>query len=142
MSLIAGCDCYISLHRSEGFGLGMVEAMLQNRPVIGTDFSGSTDFLSSERGYPIGFSLRPVRRGEYLYSEGQAWAEPDLPSAVAAIRAVLREPDVAAEKAAAGKLFVKDRYSRDRVGRIVAAHVYDILRSQDRRTSGPCQTEQ
>lgn len=137
MSLIAGCGCYVSLHRSEGFGLGMVEAMLHGRPVIGTDYSGSTDFLSPERGYPVDFRLRPVKRGEYLYSEGQSWAEPELSSAVAAMRAVLAEPEVAAAKAVAAQAFVKERYSRNNVGGLVAARVDSILNSADRRAALP-----
>ncbi|QEL23959.1 glycosyltransferase family 4 protein [Bosea sp. F3-2] len=76
MSLIASCDCCISLHRSEGFGLGMVETMLHGKPVIGTDFSGSTDFLSPKTGYPVTYTLRPVRRGEYIYPEEQIVSAP------------------------------------------------------------------
>lgn len=142
MSLIAGCDCYISLHRSEGFGLGMVEAMLQGRPVIGTDFSGSADFLSSERGYPVSFTLRPVRCGEYIHAEGQVWAEPDLHSAVAAMRAVLAEPRIAAAKAAAGQAFAKDRYSRDRIGKMVASRANSLLHGYEDWESSKSEREE
>lgn len=127
MSLIANCDCYVSLHRSEGFGLGMVEAMTYGKPVIGTDFSGSTDFLGPETGYPIACRLRPVERGEYIYSDGQVWAEPDLEAASAAMRSVLSEPERAAIKAAAGQAFVRHRYSRASVGETVAARAEAIL---------------
>ena len=53
MGLISSCDAYISLHRSEGFGLGMAEAMNFGRIVIATDYSGSADFLTPETGFPI-----------------------------------------------------------------------------------------
>lgn len=132
MALIAGCDCYVSLHRSEGFGLGMVEAMLNGTPVIGTDFSGSTDFLSAETGYPVTYELRPVRRGEYVYAEAQRWAEPDLASAVAAMRAVLDDPESAGSRAAAGQAFVRNRYSRSAVGGIVSARLAAILAQLER----------
>ena len=58
LGLIQSCDCYVSLHRAEGFGLGMVEAMNFGKAVIGTDFSGSTDFLSEQTGFPVSYELR------------------------------------------------------------------------------------
>ncbi len=61
LGLIRACDCYVSLHRAEGFGLGMVEAMSFGNIVIGTDYSGSTDFLSQETGFPVGFKLTTVK---------------------------------------------------------------------------------
>ena len=125
-ALIAGCDAYVSLHRSEGFGLGMVEAMSFGRPVIGTDFSGSTDFLSARTGYPVPFTPRPVRRGEYVYSEGQFWAEPDMEAAAKAMRAVFEDRAEASRRAEAGRAFVLDRYSRESVGAKVAARLAEI----------------
>ena len=125
-ALIAGCDAYVSLHRSEGFGLGMVEAMSFGRPVIGTDFSGSTDFLSARTGYPVPFTPRPVRRGEYVYSEGQFWAEPDMEAAARAMRAVFEDRDEASRRAQVGRAFVLDRYSRENVGRKLAARLAEI----------------
>ncbi|MBN8943049.1 MAG: glycosyltransferase family 4 protein [Rhizobiales bacterium] len=125
-SLVSACNCYVSLHRSEGFGLGMVEAILAGKPVIGTDFSGSTDFLSDDTGYPIPYRLRPVQSREYLYPEGQVWAEPDVDAAVAAMRAVLTDDQAAARKAAKGQAFVRQRYSRSSVAQIVSARIQAI----------------
>jgi glycosyltransferase involved in cell wall biosynthesis len=103
MSLLACSDSYISLHRSEGFGLGMVESMAYGKPVIGTDFSGSTDFLSAKTGFPVPCAIRQVRRGEYVYFDDQVWAEPNIDAAAAALRTVFaRTPDVAA-RAKAGQ---------------------------------------
>jgi glycosyltransferase involved in cell wall biosynthesis len=72
------CDVYASLHRSEGFGLNIAECMAKGKLVIATNYSGSRDFLDSTCGAPVGFSLRPVREGEYPYHEQQWWAEPDV----------------------------------------------------------------
>lgn len=123
VSLIADCDCYLSLHRSEGFGLGMVEAMVHAKPVIGTDFSGSQDFLSAETGFPVPCQLRPVRPGEYVDSDGQIWAEPDIEAASQAMRDVVADPEATARRAHAGQAFVRQRYSRSNVGAEVAARV-------------------
>ncbi len=126
-SLINSCDCYVSLHRSEGFGLGMVEAMLCGKPVIGTDFSGSQDFLSNTTGYPVLNRLRPLRRGEYIHYEGQEWAEPDMASAIEAMRAVVSDPEGARQKAVSGLSFAQARYNRQMVGNLTAARVQALL---------------
>lgn len=126
-SLINSCDCYVSLHRSEGFGLGMVEAMLCGKPVIGTDFSGSQDFLSSATGYPVANRLRPLRRGEYIHYEGQVWAEPDMASAIEAMRAVVSDPEGARHRAVAGLSLAQARYSRYAVAALAAARIQVLL---------------
>jgi glycosyltransferase involved in cell wall biosynthesis len=76
LGLIRACDAYVSLHRAEGFGLGMVEAMSFGRIVIGTDYSGCTDFLTAQTGYPVPYALRPVLPDEYPYAEGQSGPSP------------------------------------------------------------------
>ncbi len=132
LSLVAACDCYVSLHRSEGFGLGMVEAMLAGKPVIGTDFSGSTDFLSDATGYPIPYRLRPVLRGEYPYPEGQMWAEPNIEAAATAMRAILANEQAVADRVGRGRAFVQRRYNRTSVGQVVSARIQII---RERHTS-------
>ncbi|RQU85184.1 glycosyltransferase [Burkholderia cenocepacia] len=92
LGLIRSSDAYVSLHRAEGFGLGMAEAMTFERIVIGTDYSGCTDFLTAETGYPIPYQLRPVASNEYPWSEGQSWAEPDQAAAVEVMRHVAADP--------------------------------------------------
>lgn len=127
IALIASCDCYVSLHRSEGFGLGMVEAMAHGKPVIATDFSGSQDFLTSETGFPVDFTLRPVLRGEYPYGEGQLWAEPNLQSAAIRMRQVVAQTPDVRERAEAGRAFVQARYSKTNVGALAAARLNEIM---------------
>jgi glycosyltransferase involved in cell wall biosynthesis len=127
LSLLRQSDCYVSLHRSEGFGLGMAEAMALGKPVIGTDFSGSSDFLSDRTGFPVAFTLRAVQPGQYQFSDGQSWAEPDHAAAVEAMRSVFHDRAERECRAAAGKAFVEGRYGRDNVGRIAARRLKDIL---------------
>jgi hypothetical protein len=85
-SLIACCDTYVSLHRAEGFGLGMAEAMYLGRPVIATNYSGNRDFATATTSFPVGYRLREVELGELrynpgveaVYEPGMLWAEPDV----------------------------------------------------------------
>ncbi len=127
LSLINQGDCYVSLHRSEGFGLGMAEAMALGKPVIGTEYSGNTEFLSERTGFPVSFTLRPVQDGEYIFSDGQSWAEPDVASAAEAMLLVFRNPAEREVRAASGKAFVEAHYGRTNVGRIAARRLQDIL---------------
>jgi glycosyltransferase involved in cell wall biosynthesis len=136
VSLMACSDSYVSLHRSEGFGLGMVESMAYGKPVIGTDFSGSTDFLSQETGFPIACEIRPVRRGEYVYYEGQVWAEPDILAAARAMREVFAGSPEVARRAATGQAFVRERYSRGTVGRQVADRFAAITTESNGKARG------
>jgi glycosyltransferase involved in cell wall biosynthesis len=128
LSLIRESDCYVSLHRSEGFGLGMAEAMAFGKPVIGTDYSGNTDFLTEHTGFPISYTLRSVEDGEYIFSDGQSWAEPDEAVAAVAMRQVFCDPEERQRRAAAGKALVEVRYGRENVGQIAKRRLEDILR--------------
>ena len=127
LALLAATNCYASLHRAEGFGFGLTEAMALGKPVIGTDYSGNTEFLTPETGYPIPYTLKPVGPDEYIYPEGQVWAYPDEAACSAAMARVLSEPGEAQAKAAAGQRFVMHRYGAANVGRIVEQRVHAIV---------------
>ena len=126
LGLIHACDCYVSLHRAEGFGLGMAEAMSLGKAVIGTDYSGSTDFLSAETGFPVAYNLRSVRPGEYFWPEGQVWADPDMDSAVTMFRLAFSDVEARTRRAAAGKMFVDRKYSKAAVGAAVEERIQEI----------------
>ncbi|WP_066342831.1 glycosyltransferase [Azohydromonas lata] len=90
LGLVNACDAYVSLHRSEGFGRTLAEAMLLCKPVVGTGFSGNADFLTKDSGYPVKWKKRPVAVGEYPFIEaedGAWWAEPDVAHAARQMRA-------------------------------------------------------
>lgn len=78
LSLYQNCDCYLSLHRSEGFGRGIAEAQLLGLSVIVTGYSGNMDFCSSPPTHCVNYSIKPLKANEYFYGDGQHWAEPDL----------------------------------------------------------------
>jgi glycosyltransferase involved in cell wall biosynthesis len=123
LGLIRAADAYVSLHRAEGFGLGMAEAMSLGRIVIGTDYSGCTDFLSSETGFAVPYTLRPVQPHEYVWAEKQVWAEPDLDAAVAILREIAAAPERARQRAEAGRLVVKEKYGLLAVGQAMQARL-------------------
>jgi len=88
LALLACCDVYVSLHRSEGLGIGLAEALQLGLDVIATDYGGNTDFCSGPLAHPIPYHLIPVQPDDYPYHQGMVWAEPDLDAAVAVMRQV------------------------------------------------------
>lgn len=77
LSLYQNCDCYVSLHRSEGFGRGLAEAQLLGLPLIATGYSGNMEFCQPPTEC-VDYSLIALGKGDYFYGEGQQWAEPDI----------------------------------------------------------------
>ena len=80
-SLLSVCDCFISLHRSEGFGLGPAEAMSLGKPAILTNWSGNTDYMTMNNSIGIDYKLIPVGKVIGPYLPDQVWADPDLEQA-------------------------------------------------------------
>ena len=126
LALMASVDCFVSLHRSEGFGLGMAEAMFLGKPVIGTAFSGNTEFLTEETGYPVPYQMRAVEQGEYPYSAGNSWAEPDIRIAAGMMRSVASRTDEMRNKALRGQTYIRQHYSPKAVGSLVAARLREL----------------
>ncbi|MCG6859240.1 MAG: glycosyltransferase family 4 protein [Salaquimonas sp.] len=131
LGLIGSCDCYVSLHRAEGLGLGMCEAMLFGKPVIGTDYSGSTDFLNADTGFPVGYRLRALEPDEYFHGDGQYWAEPDIGHAAELMRVVVDDAELAAQKAEAGRRYVSRKYGKANVRASIEARLAEIGRIPD-----------
>lgn len=93
MGLYAACDAYISLHRSEGFGLNLAEAMLAERAVIATGWSGNLEFMDAESSALIPSTLVDVRDPQRVYTvSGARWAEPDHDAAVETLRKLRGDP--------------------------------------------------
>lgn len=76
--LLAACDAVVSLHRSEGFGLILAEAMSLGKPVVATGWSGNMDFMNTSNSCPVDYDLITVDRDYGSYAAGQRWAEPDI----------------------------------------------------------------
>jgi hypothetical protein len=91
-SLIAACDCFVSLHRAEGFGRGLGEAMALGRLALGTNWSGNADFLNEKTGLPVAYRLTPVGADDYPHGDGQVWAEADVDDALAKLAPAIADP--------------------------------------------------
>lgn len=112
-------DCYISLHRSEGFGLGLAEAMYLGKPVIGTNWSSNIDFMNSSNSCLVDYEL--VQLGETYgpYEGYQFWAEPDTMHAASYMRRIVEDIEYRNRIAHNGKYTIQRDFSPKRVGELI-----------------------
>ena len=111
--LTAACDVYLSLHKSEGFGIGMAEAMSQGKPVVATNWSANTEFCRPDTAWCIPYRMVPILPHEYPPAMKE-WAEADVAAAAAALREIRSDPVAAAARAARGKAFMEEHFSLSR----------------------------
>jgi glycosyltransferase involved in cell wall biosynthesis len=119
-AMMAESDAFISLHRSEGFGFGPAEALAAGKAAVATDYSSTSEFINAQTGYPVAYTLEPVRSGKYVHTEGQVWANPNLDSAVDALRAIYNDPAEADARARRGFALLRERHSLASVGGRIA----------------------
>ena len=97
-SLLWLCDCFVSLHRSEGYGRGMSEAMALGKPTIATAYSGNMDFCNEDTCFLVPFNLIPVQSGQYPHWENQVWADADAHNAADFMVHLIDNPDLGVQK--------------------------------------------
>ncbi len=95
-SLKNACDCYMSLHRSEGYGYGPAEAMAIGKPVIMTGYSANVEFATDDNCILVDAPLVHIGQEEYLYvTPEMKWADPDVDQAAKALRRLFDDPEFA-----------------------------------------------
>jgi glycosyltransferase involved in cell wall biosynthesis len=121
------CDSYVSLHRSEGFGLGLAESMALGKPVIGTAYSGNLEFMDDTVSLLVDHGLTPVRTSEYPFPDGQVWAEPDVEQAARHMRRLVDEPAFARALGERARDRMREEFSARAVGAGIARRLGEIL---------------
>jgi glycosyltransferase involved in cell wall biosynthesis len=106
--LMMAADCYVSLHRSEGFGLTLAEAMMFGKPVIATGYSGNVDFMSDDDSYLVPYRLITIDQTHGPYKAGYHWAQPDLDYACDLMRHVETSREAAAEKGLKAQVKIRE----------------------------------
>ncbi len=109
--LLNSADAYVSLHRAEGFGLTIAEAMALGKPVIATAYSGNMDLMTPDNSYPVGYRLTTLTRNYGPYPRGFTWADPDIAQAAELMRAVVANPAGAMEIGARAAADVRAQFS-------------------------------
>ncbi len=126
-SLIAGCDAFVSLHRSEGLGLPLIEAMQLGRPVVATGYGGCTDFLDERTGWVVEHSLVPLRQAYGPYPAGAVWAEPDVRHAAELMVGLVTDSEARARKVEAARRRVNELYAPAAAGERIRRELDRIL---------------
>jgi glycosyltransferase involved in cell wall biosynthesis len=122
-SLLRMCDCYVSPHRSEGFGLTVAEAMALAKPVVATDYGSTCDFLDAEVAYPVPYRLVEIEADLGPYFAGAVWADVDPGALAREMRRVRAEPAMAHAKAEKARSRIAERYSLAAITRVIASRL-------------------
>jgi glycosyltransferase involved in cell wall biosynthesis len=126
LALMDSCDAYVSLHRAEGLGLTMAEAMLLGKPVIATRYSGNLDFMDNSNSLLVDYAVRPLGRAVGLYDAGARWAEPSEAHAARLMRQVYDDPTGAAALARRGQESARQSLALAAAGERMAERLVEI----------------
>lgn len=118
-SLLAVSDCYVSLHRSEGLGLGLAESMYLGKPVIATAYSGNMEFMNEDNSCLVPFELIPVERDQYLGWEGQVWADPNVEMAAELMKKIVNDDLYRHQIGHAAACYMREHHSH----KVVSLHI-------------------
>lgn len=126
--LIAACDGFASLHRSEGFGLCLAEAMYLGKPVIATGYSGNLDFMSRDFSLLVDFETVELEKDHLPYRKGRRWADPSISHAANSMRWVVDHPAESQAMAERGRAATERTLSMERAGRAMLERIEAIRR--------------
>ena len=115
-ALEAACDCFVSLHRSEGFGLAVAECMALGKPVISTDWSATAEFVTRDNGCPVRAQLVTLEKSHGPYAKGATWAEADQAHAAECMKKLFTDRALAARLGVAARATIAERFSPAVIG--------------------------
>jgi len=125
-ALVAACDCYVSLHRAEGFGLTIAEAMLREKPTIATRYSGNLEFMTDSNSFLCGYNLRRVGHGSDPYPSDARWADPKIGEAADLMRFVYENPEEAQRRGKRGRLDLCARHDPRILGAFIKSRLSQL----------------
>lgn len=122
-SLLNVTDCFVSLHRSEGFGLGLAEAMYLGKPVIGTNWSSNIDFMNHNNSCLVNCKLINVGKDYGPYKAFQQWADPDIQEASSYMKKLVLDKVFYRKIAESGQAQIREKYSPEAVGKLIRQRI-------------------
>lgn len=137
--LVDNCNCYVSLHRAEGFGLTMAEAMYYGKPVIATAYSSNTDFMNVGNSFLVKYDLVATTEAYGLYPKGSIWAEPDIDHAGSLMQYVFLNYSQAQAVGARGSQEIKSLFNPLVIGQKIKHRLEYIARTIEERDKYECQ---
>lgn len=146
LALYDCCDCFISLHRSEGYGISLAENMMLKKPVICTGYSGNMDFCNEDNSYIVDFKEIDVKNDEYSFSNGMVWADPIIESAAHKMKEVVSSCKSRNTKVENAYRYIVENYSTEalsgRFDDLIQDFVYrkNIVVNDGNKIEGPKKT--
>jgi glycosyltransferase involved in cell wall biosynthesis len=137
LSLTALCDSYVSLHRAEGFGLVLAEAMWLGKPVIATGYSGNLDFMTESNSLLVHHRLVPIGPNAEPYPSEGEWADPDLAHAAILMRQVFDDREAGRELGKVGAQDIRRTHSPEVAGQIMYRRLESIRGTGRGRAAAP-----
>ena len=126
-SLIRDCDVFVSLHRAEGFGLVIAEAMRVGTPVIATNWSANVDFMNDKNSCPVKYELKEIGEDCFLYKAYQKWAEPDIDDAAEYMKKLLSNKDYYNSLKENAEEFIRSEFSVDKSAEAIKKRISEIV---------------
>jgi len=120
-------DCYVSLHRGEGWCYPLFEAAGRGTPVVATGYSGPLEYLSADFAELVPYQLVPVRQPYLYYHPTMRWAEPDVRAASERLRWVYLNRDAAKARATDAARCIQARYAPAEVGHVAREQLVRTL---------------
>ena len=142
--LMNAADCYVSLHRAEGFGYTLAESMWLGKPVIATGYSGNVDYMTAQNSYLVGHRLVPIGPGNDPYPAGGQWAEPDVDHAAALMREVFENRDEADRRGERAAAEIRASHGAEAAGRSMVKRLELLVASgqpRPARTARPAEQD-
>jgi len=121
-------DCYVSLHRGEGWGYPLFEAAVRGKPLIATGYSGPLDYLGVDAHYLVRHTLTSVRQPYVYYHPSMHWAEPDTGHASEHMRTVRSRPEEARARAGEAAKKLAQEFSLEAIGKRARQRLTELLR--------------
>jgi glycosyltransferase involved in cell wall biosynthesis len=128
--LLHCADCYVSLHRAEGLGLGLAESMYLGKPVIATNYSGNLEFMNPSNSCLVDFELIPVLNHQYPHSTEQVWAQADTQDAASYMQALFHDPQKCAHLGQQASSDMRKYHSYSSMGDGVAQRLEQLIHDQ------------
>ena len=125
--IIKNCDAYISLHRSEGFGLTMAEAMYFGNPVIATNYSGNLQFMNAENSFLVDYTMSAINATNTNYDSNTVWSDPNIEHAAKLMKLVKENGESVQKTALKGQETIQTDLSEDRIGVLLKDRIGVIM---------------
>jgi glycosyltransferase involved in cell wall biosynthesis len=120
------CDSFVSLHRSEGFGLGPAEMMALGKPVVSTNWSATSEFINTSNGCPVDYKLVELEENVGPYTKGQIWAEANVEHAAETMKSLVEDSEKYSRIGRAARAYMSEKHSPEAIGKLYLDRIKSI----------------